>query len=284
MPMGRLLAGASVPIGKLARRAWHVSQQYREPYKTLHALRQQLAHRPANTPGRIKVLGWDIEYVDAMSLVDMVDYLVFRQYNDFVSTNASPVIVDCGSNIGISVLRFKQLFPQAQITAFEPDHEICEVLRRNLARNNAADVEVVEAAVWREVGALTFSRDQVEAGHLVHSTSRPGSDNVSTVKTIWLGDYLQTPVDFLKLDIEGAELPVLESCADLLANVRNAIVEVHYMVDHPESLGAILGIMGQAGLKTALHISLGEITLRQAPYVRPTNFKYDQYPVLHAWR
>jgi FkbM family methyltransferase len=284
MPVGRLFAGASVPIGKLAKRAWHFSQRLHEPQRSLHALRQQMASRPANVPGRANVLGWDLEYVDGMSLVDMVNWLVFKQYNDFVSTSDKPVIVDCGSNIGISVLRFKQLYPDAQITAFEPDHEICEVLRRNVARNNATDVDVVEAAIWREAGSLTFSRDQVESGHLIHDSNARASGSVSTVKTVWLGDYLQTPVDFLKLDIEGAELPVLESCAHLLRNVQKAIIEVHYMVDQPESLGTILCILGQAGFKTALHVSLGEINLQRTPYVRPVNLKYDQYHVLYAWR
>jgi FkbM family methyltransferase len=264
-----------------AKKVRDVSLSGREPFKTRLLLKREVARRPPNTPGEVRVLGWDIAYVDARSLAEMIEYQVFRKYNDFHSPNPAPIILDCGANIGISVLRFKQLYPRARITAFEPDSEICTVLRRNLDYNRVSDVQVVDAAVWREATRLTFHREKSQGGHLTFDKTGPHS--VKTVRTVALRDYLGDCVDFLKLDIEGAEHQVLASCGDRLANVQQMVVEVHYHVDRPEVLAGIISILGRAGFKVALHQSLGQIDLRTA-YRRPADLEYDQYPVLYAWR
>src|SRR6266487_3582389 len=43
----------------------------------------------------------------------------YNQYR-FTADTSAPFILDCGSNIGVSVVYFKTLYPQAKIIAFEP--------------------------------------------------------------------------------------------------------------------------------------------------------------------
>jgi FkbM family methyltransferase len=43
-----------------------------------------------------------------------------------------PVIIDCGGNIGLSVLYFKYLFPNSVITVFEPSPPVFEILKENI--------------------------------------------------------------------------------------------------------------------------------------------------------
>src|ERR1035437_506222 len=61
------------------------------------------------------------------------DIFLKGQY-EFTPDNDSPIIVDCGGNIGMSVAWFHLRYPQARITVFEPDPTSATILRRNVAR------------------------------------------------------------------------------------------------------------------------------------------------------
>ena len=51
---------------------------------------------------------------------------------EFICNNDNPVIVDCGSNYGTSILYFKQLYPNAHIVGVEADPYIFEILESNI--------------------------------------------------------------------------------------------------------------------------------------------------------
>ena len=51
------------------------------------------------------------------------------------------------------------------------------------------------------------------------------------VKTVKLSDYIDRPVDLLKLDIEGAETAVIEELGEKVALARRIYVEVHSTAD-----------------------------------------------------
>ena len=70
-----------------------------------------------------------------------------------------PLILDCGSNIGMSILYFKHLYPKARIIAFEPDPVIFPYLQENITRNGLKDVQLVQAALAAREGTMTFYSD-----------------------------------------------------------------------------------------------------------------------------
>jgi hypothetical protein len=71
-------------------------------------------------------------------------------------------------------------------------------------------------------------------------------------------------VDFLKIDIEGAETKVLEDCADLLFNVDKLFVEYHSFIGMEQPLPEIFGILKNAGFR--LHISAPGLT-SNSPFI-----------------
>lgn len=271
-------------ILRIGRKFWHFSQRYREPYKTQWVL-DSLKKVPGNTKGEVQIGKWLVEYVDASALQSMWSLQFVRRYNDFYTTKENPRILDCGSNVGVSVLRYKELYPRSRITAFEPDPVICRVLRENISRNSLTEVEIVEAAVWTEQTNkcfVSFAKHDSQSGHLTEDLDVVGHMTAIPVPTIWLGDYLCEPVDFLKLDVEGAELPVLESCHDRLSVVDQMMIEVHYMVDQPHSLIRILEILKDNNFKIALYQVFGPPTFVR--FRRNEKAVADQFPVLWAWK
>jgi FkbM family methyltransferase len=138
-----------------------------------------------------------------------------------------PRVLDLGGHIGLFGLWFRQAFPDAQITSYEPDPDNANVLRQNVRINRLdASWTVVEAAASTEEGSATFMSD----GPLSQFAGTPDAlrDEHAVLEQIFpflRGRRLLTPrevtvrtldflpaladCDFLKLDIQGAEWPLL---------------------------------------------------------------------------
>lgn len=213
---------------------------------------------PRFQPTVTSIFGKPIEVPDSASFISTFHQIFEAQIYRFQPNTDRPFILDCGANIGLSVIYFKQLYPQSIIVAFEPDREIFETLCRNVASFGYDDVRFVNKAVWNSETEFDFTRDGSDAGRL----SLPNDQPTNVVKTVRLKDYLNHKIDLLKLDIEGAETQVLQDCADVLNNVEALFVEYHSFVEEPQSLHTVTNILAQAGFR--LHI--------QAPMPAPHPF------------
>jgi hypothetical protein len=67
-----------------------------------------------------------------------------------------------------------------------------------------------------------------------------------------LREYLDRPVELLKLDIEGAETEVLQDCADRLSAVARLYVEYHSFCGQRQLLPDLLALLRGAGFR--LHV------------------------------
>lgn len=163
----------------------------------------------------------------------------------FHAASDEPRIIDCGANTGLSVLYFKQRYPRARITAFEPDPDICGMLLANLKSFGHTDVEVRRQAVWTHNGDISF----IASGGVGGRIGEDGSKRTATLPAARLRDLLDEPVDFLKIDIEGAEGAVIKDCADALGKVQHIFIEYHSSEKLEQELDDILRILREAGFR-----------------------------------
>lgn len=164
------------------------------------------------------------------SLWTLLHEILINEDYYFASDREQPRIIDGGAHMGLGIYYFKACYPQAQITAFEPHPGLFALASENVARNGWDGVEVLPVALAAERGTATFYSSDTwsMAGSLVARREGLG-DAVSrvSVECVPLSDYLVDPVDFLKLDIEGAECEVLEEAAPGLPNVGQLFCELH---------------------------------------------------------
>ncbi|MGB8852065.1 MAG: FkbM family methyltransferase [Pirellulales bacterium] len=142
------------------------------------------------------------------------------------SPESGNVVVDAGAFPGdFTVYASRRVGPSGRVIAFEPHPLNFERLRRNVAAFGCDNVIFVNKGLWSYDGQLTISNDGgvsatigshgllIQVASLDHEIERLGI----------------TKVDFIKMDIEGAEIRALEGCGQILKtnDVRLAIGSYH---------------------------------------------------------
>ncbi len=207
----------------------------------------------SHTPGMFHLDGLTIHYLDAASLYTAYKDIFHNGIYLFQAESDRPRIIDGGACIGLSALYFKRLYPKAAVRCFEPDPMAAGLLRRNLADNAVEGVEVVEAALSDREGAAPFESDGADGGRLLDSCA--GGDGRSSVRTVRLCDCLAEEIDFLKLNIEGQEWPVLRDLdrTGKLSLVRQLVLEYHGWPGGHQRLGDLLSLLDRSGFRYLVH-------------------------------
>lgn len=210
---------------------------------------------PRYTAFETNFLGNSIKVLDNASFKFMRDEIFESEIYKFDSDNSSPYIVDCGANIGLSIIYFKTLFPSSEIMAFEPDPKVFEILNSNIISCKYDNVTIVNKAIWHNDTTLKFYSEGADGGRTAIESD---FNNIIEVKAISLREYLNKKVDFLKIDIEGAEYLVLSNISDLLLNVDRLFVEYHSFIGQEQFLPELIKILKDAGFR--IHISAPGLT------------------------
>ncbi|WP_432691153.1 FkbM family methyltransferase [Pseudooceanicola sp. C21-150M6] len=179
-----------------------------------------------------KLWDFDVSYLDRKSLWVQLHELVFRDEYYFSDQADAPLrIIDGGANIGLSTLVFKELYPNSQVIAFEPNPECHAVAERNFTQNNLKDVTLYRAALGAENGRETMyisDVDNMAASLAPRNAVQAQERKKIEVEVLALSDFLDEPTDFLKLDVEGVEAELMASVADKLRNVDTIFCEYHF--------------------------------------------------------
>jgi FkbM family methyltransferase len=177
-------------------------------------------------------MGMDIHFFTYSQLINLFEEIFIYQVYFFETTNTSPTVIDCGSNIGLSVLYFKKVYPGCQVLAFEPDGETFSLLQKNIKCNALTHITLHNVALsdCHEDGILY--KKQAQPGSLNMSLFATGeSDIPEKISERKLSDYIQAEVDLIKIDVEGAEISIIE---DLENNNKIKLANRIIIEYHPE--------------------------------------------------
>lgn len=136
---------------------------------------------------------------------------------------APGTVLDLGANIGLTAAHYRYLWREAKIVAVEMDAGNAE-----LARRNAPGVVVRHAAVSPEPGQGWYDANAEAFAYQLVPESYP--DRRLPVECVTLRGLIEQefagPVDFVKMDVEGAEWEIL-AAPDWAPLVRDLVVELH---------------------------------------------------------
>ncbi len=229
------------------RHVWRLAT--RKHYLTRCFLYSRYGWKPRYQETRLRLHGLNLVTPDAASLLFTYDEIFNEQIYRFESSTDCPRILDLGANVGLSVLYFKRIFPNAEITAFEADPKIFGYLERNVHVNGFRDVQLINKAVWDCDCTLRFQSEGADGGQI----SVSGENGAIEVPAMDIRTLLQEKsYHFIKIDIEGGECRVVPRCAGLLDKTERFFVEYHSRVGEQQCLDAVIRTLSEAGFR--LHI------------------------------
>jgi FkbM family methyltransferase len=172
----------------------------------------------------------------------------------------SLIIFDIGACEGESSIQYSRLFPKAKIYAFEPLPANIQLIRDNFKKYNIENATYLNKALSSQNGHAEFyvSSGQPENvletdwdfGNKSSSLLAPEKDlekfgflhfdkkiqvETLTLKTFCNSNNIKS-IDFIHMDVQGAELMVLEGAGDFIASVKAIWLEVsklHFYKDQP---------------------------------------------------
>lgn len=177
--------------------------------------------------------GWEITQ-SGVTLLASTPKLVNRRitlegyaekFERFFNIEPCDTVLDVGACIGdTAVPMAMKTGSSGTVIAVEPEPKNIRYLKRNLARFK--HVYVIEKAAWNRQENLRFYISPSIMGHSIIDKT----EHYTEVPTDTL-DNIAKPfsrIDYAKIDVQGAELEVLEAASEMLAKTRKLVVETHY--------------------------------------------------------
>lgn len=207
---------------------------------------------------------WEIELSDwnlsFLALVDAVrdfhEVFIKESYEKRCSIEKGKTVVDVGAHVGFFTLKAARTVEErGSVIAIEPEPENANLLRENVNRNNLSNVEIQEIVAGDEKGKTKLYEAPRSAWH---STVKPTVEyievNMNTLDNIISKLKISNP-DFVKIDVEGAELEVLKGAENMLngGDLELSIAAYHQLSSGEKEIEKIKTFLEDYDMKTTAY-------------------------------
>ncbi len=144
--------------------------------------------------------------------------------------NQQGVVFDVGANIGYFTCLIAHHCGDAHVHAFEMGGENFRILKNNIALNGLKNVVAIWGAVSDTSGVVKVIDSPVGNAVLKIVDYKIKGDDLVPVNSISLDDYCvekNVLPDIVKIDVEGAEMKVLQGMKKILAGPVKLLIEIH---------------------------------------------------------
>lgn len=224
-----------------------------------------VAIKNISTPFRInfstiKFLNHRLFFSDIKTTISLIESIFIENEYFFKSKSRKPFIVDLGSNIGLSIIYFKTLYPQSTILSFEADPTTYKTLELNISSFGFDKITPYNLAVSKRQGKIPFYVAKKGYGSPLMSTNpqRIVDKQKIYVESVRLSSFVKSNIDFLKMDIEGSEHEVLIDLNNKkkLKLFNQICIEYHHHLDKSEDeLSGFLKILENNQFGYQIHAS-----------------------------
>ncbi len=218
---------------------------------------KKLKHQDYNNPGKINFYGNQLNYLHPPEVIYSLKEFFINNIYKINFENETPFIIDCGANIGFSIIALKLQYPNSKIVAFEPDEINYSLLQKNTKTFD--NITLLNKGVWNNDTTLQFNMKGTQGSSSINADT----GKLKEINVVSLKPFLQQTVDFLKIDIEGAEYEVLLDCKDDLKNVKRLFVEYHGIFEEQYKFYEIIDILKSNNYK---------VYIKEADNIYPTPF------------
>jgi FkbM family methyltransferase len=177
---------------------------------------------------------------------------------------AGDIVWDVGAHAGLTTYFLAQMVgPTGRVYAMEPDERSYEYLLRNIELHQLSNVTPVKAALSGKTGTAAFCMDGTMSAGLSDHLSYSAGASGSVVETLGLEDACRqfgSVPNYIKLDIEGAELSVIATSIEFLKDHPIHIsMESNHLVDGQFTSGRIEALLGSIGYRAWSSTKFGQL-------------------------
>ena len=181
-----------------------------------------------------------------------VDILLLSELSEpFMSQYFKPkegdIVVDCGAHVGKYTLpASKMVGGGGKVIAIEPHPENYEALLRNININGFKNILAFNVVAFDYDGQILLNESINDGGYSVkgHNSRDSLSVKSRTIDSILLGDLGLSKVDYMKIDVEGAEVEVLKGAHKIIAKSPYIKILIEIEHSHKIEVDAILKELG----------------------------------------
>ena len=135
-------------------------------------------------------------------------------------------IIDCGANIGLTTVYYKNLYPNSQIIAIEPEKSNYDLLTKNTDKFD--NVTCIQRGIWNKSCYLKIKNESAEKWAFQLEETDEKTDISALSITDIIKQYNLKKIDVLKIDIEGTEKQIfMNGYEEWLPLVKVLMIELH---------------------------------------------------------
>lgn len=172
------------------------------------------------------------------------------------------IVIDLGAHIGAFAVYAAQKAAQGKVYAYEPEPENFKLLKENKSLNDLANLQVFSIAVMGKSGKVKlFVEHDITSINTVLENDNPMYKQAITVPATTLKEIIKdnkiVEIDFLKIDVEGAEYDILLNTPHSVFNkIRKISLEYHDHFNHGHNVKELERYLQQQGFKTKVDNTL----------------------------
>jgi FkbM family methyltransferase len=175
------------------------------------------------------------------------DFIVMTRHEDDIIERFLPkqgdIVVDIGAHMGrYTIISSKRVGANGKVVAIEADPSNFEMLKSNIKLNQLTNVIPLNYAAYSKETKINLYLPEVESGYTIYNTIMSNrartEDKFVEVSANTLDYLLQlneiTDVNWVKIDVEGAEFEVLKGASNVLSKSKDIalLIEVHGLDNH----------------------------------------------------
>lgn len=137
-------------------------------------------------------------------------------------------VLDVGANFGTYCALYSRMAENARVIAFEPHPVTAGICRTNIELNKLSQIELVQKAVGKETGVVGFTDNGIPGTERIAFGSEARFEVPMIALDIFCKERSIDRIDFLKIDIEGAEYDALLGADHLFSSgrIRSGLIEI----------------------------------------------------------
>jgi FkbM family methyltransferase len=190
-------------------------------------------HEIFEVPPYLQFAAWELGLADERYIsfiCVLLEIFYFNIYEKFYRVKRGDVVIDAGAFVGMFTVKMAKIVGnKGKVIAIEPEKTNSLFLKKNVKENGLKNVIVIEKGLWSEKGKKSLYLGYRSSPSLVYPTKKSIEVEVDTLDNI-VSELRLKDVNFIKIDVEGAEIEALKGAKRILNNNPNLVIAAYHEI------------------------------------------------------